>query len=254
MALVNKSTQLVRCAVTGRGAEEAGGLVAPGSVRRILIERHEFQIVVAVLLEIGNEDVPQLVVGVPVLFVLPRLTPGAEVEFVDVERFFPHGGAVFHPLGVVELIISHVVENRCRSRPPLGEVCVWVLMIYKTSVILIDAVFVHLHGLGARHEDLPDLTVVAPLHGDVLPVRELADDRHMGGGRCVDPEHGPAVLDMGTQLPVGLKFLSVVEIVKVHFIPPCLMVSVYHSHLRRSAPHPDNYSPGKCRDRHCGRC
>ena len=65
MTAVNKIFQLIRSAVSGSGAEKACGLITPGFIAGIFVQRHDLQIIVAVVFYIGNQDFCHFFIGIP---------------------------------------------------------------------------------------------------------------------------------------------------------------------------------------------
>ena len=84
VATVHEIFEIIRGAVPGRDTEISGDLVPPGSLERILGERHDFQVCVTHFLHIRNQLPRQFPVTHDTA-VLP-VTPGSQVHFIDIHR------------------------------------------------------------------------------------------------------------------------------------------------------------------------
>ena len=73
MQLVDEVHQLRRCAVAAGRGEEAGRLVAPATVKGVLVQRHELDVRVATSGQMLDQRLGNLFVGVPICRVVRRL-------------------------------------------------------------------------------------------------------------------------------------------------------------------------------------
>ena len=84
MALINKILKFVAITVARGCREVAGNLITPRAVKRILCNRHHFNMCVTHILYIGYKLVSKLLISIiaAVLVHFPR----ADVHFVDINR------------------------------------------------------------------------------------------------------------------------------------------------------------------------
>ena len=97
VAGVNECFELVGCPISGGRAEKAGALISPGLVARIFCERHDLQIIIAVLLHVGDQDVCHLFVVIPCVRLVRGFAERAEMDFVNVKRFSAAIRSLPHP-------------------------------------------------------------------------------------------------------------------------------------------------------------
>src|SRR5277367_4939137 len=90
VAAVDKLHKLSGRAVAAGGSEIADGLVAPGTVERVLHDGKQLDMCVAEVFDVRNELIAQFAVVEPAVVVFGHAAPGAEVDFVDGDwRFEP---------------------------------------------------------------------------------------------------------------------------------------------------------------------
>ena len=119
MTRIHERAQVVRRAVAAGRREEAGRLVAPRLVERVLGERQQLDVRVAQVDEVGHERVGELAVAVgpPV----GMAAPGPRVHFVDAHRRVQpvRRGAALEPLRVAPRIPARRGDAARRARPHL---------------------------------------------------------------------------------------------------------------------------------------
>ena len=86
MAAIHKGTELFRGPEAARRREVADHLIAPRSVKGMLRQRHQLNVRVSHLLNIGNEPVGQLAVSQVAIVLLRHAHPRAQVDFIDGNR------------------------------------------------------------------------------------------------------------------------------------------------------------------------
>ena len=100
--------------------------------------------------------------------------------------------------------------------PQLHGEAVGVAVVQADSVPPPDPIFIANPRPGARDLTGPEVPVIDPLHGGLLPTVEIADDgdrlRRWGKGA----EHRPRLRQMPAQIAVGIKDLPRVKSVKIH--------------------------------------
>ena len=119
VAAVDKAHKVLRRAVAGGRRKVARHLIAPGSVERVLRQRHQLNVRKAHFLHIRDQLVTELVVREHAAVRI--FAPGARVHLVDVHRlvimrvFF----LVLKPAAVVPLVPRNVVVAGSRARTRL---------------------------------------------------------------------------------------------------------------------------------------
>ena len=204
-----RQPEVVRVAEARRRREVRRHLVAPGAAERVLHHRHQLDVGEAHLVDIGNELVGQLAVGL-------ALAPGAEVHLVDAHRLGVgvRRRAPLEPVGVVPLVRRLVHDGRVR-RGSLGQVRHRVGLLPPDAVATADVELVPRARADARDEQFPDagraqrpqrMRAAVPEvevrgQADALRVRGPDGERRTGdgSGRAVVPadvgaEHGPQLL------------------------------------------------------------
>ena len=180
MRLVDQIHEVFRRAVAACRGEVADDLIAPRAVERVLGQRHELDVGVAHLLDIGHQLVRQLAVGVEVA-VLMHL-PRAEVALVDIDRA-RIGQVVFAPVqpgGVVPLVPLDVIYLGGVARAGLGVEAVRVGLVEYIARFCPYTVFICGIFGDMRDEFFPDALLVA--HHVVcfaVPAVEFAHDRNL---------------------------------------------------------------------------
>ena len=102
MQAVDQGFELGGRAVARGRSKKSCILVAPRAVERMLGQGQEFDVRKPVFLQIGDEQVSDLIVAVPAVFVIRAAPPRAEVHFIDVQRRVGRCSAIFHPFRICE--------------------------------------------------------------------------------------------------------------------------------------------------------
>ena len=228
VAAVDKIPQPVGSAVSGRGAEKPGALVAPGGVAGVLGQGHKLQKVEAVFLKMGNQPPGQLLVGIPAAPFFLRLSqPGTEMGLVDVHRPVKPRSPVRHPVPVLKIIPVQRPEYRGRPGPQLAAEPVGVAVVEAPAVRAGNPVLVPHSGFGSFHPNLPEVPVQNPLHRGFLPAVEVPDEADGQGAGGIGAKDGPPrPAGVSAQKAVCFKFLPGVKCVKIHLLPPRFRTSV----------------------------
>ena len=201
VAGIDEVHELARVAVAGRGGVVAGGLVAPGAVERVLVDGHDLDVGVAHLLDVLDELVGEVVVGVHdaalrgervagagigavlaglALGLVTVATPAAQVHLEDVERLGEHVamGALLEVVGVLPGVAVEVEGARGGAGDLLGVEAVRVGLVELAPVVALDEVLVERALLDAGNKALPDATGLGRVErrGRLVPAVEVADD------------------------------------------------------------------------------
>ena len=137
------------------------------------------------------------------------------MDFIDVQRLVFAVSAGAHPVPVGKLVGVQVPDDGGAGGPQLHAEAAGVAVVNKI-VPVVNAVFVHHPRLGAVHVEGPEVAVVDPIHGDLLPAVELPDEGHPPGGGGEGAEGDARPLDMRAQVLVSVENFSCVEPVMIH--------------------------------------
>ena len=208
--VVDEVHQVLRAAVTGRRREVAGGLVAPGTVERVLHDRQQFDVGEAERLHVGREQRRQLAVGQRAVTFLHLAPPRTQVHLVHCHRRVERIGASApgHPVVIVPHVVQrpHARGGAWRRLAAHGE---RIGLVHPVAVVTRDDVELVLGAdRRAGDEAFPDAgLVVAGLQrmGVRVPVVEIADHRRPRGvGR---PQREAHALATALAARVGAEFL-----------------------------------------------
>ena len=214
---INQGAQLVRRAIAGCRCIETGCLIAPGLIAWIFIQWHEFDIVIAILLQIRDQQGSQLIIPVPaVLLCIILFLPGSHVHLIDIHRFIFMGCGIAHPLVIVPVIFCQIHNAAGPARTQLCGKAIGVAMIHDTAVCLFNLVFVEIHRFCIVDAHLEKLAVIDTVHWCFLPVVEVTGHIDIAGIGRIGAEGGAVMIRMGTKPVVGFEFLAGIKIVKVH--------------------------------------
>ncbi len=83
VARIDEMQEIVGAAVAARRCIEAGRLIAPGSVERMLHHRQELDVGEAEVARVGRQFLRELAVTQPAIALLGAASPGTEVDLVD---------------------------------------------------------------------------------------------------------------------------------------------------------------------------
>jgi hypothetical protein len=176
---VHEMAEVVRRAEAGGGSEVAGGLVTPGLVQRVLGDRHQFQMGVAQVGDVGHQGVGQFAPVVETSVVMAA--PGAGMNFVDV-----HGGVQPVPprAGVQPFAVAPGMARRAGHHGGGAGAHLEALGIGvgldddRAGIPVADLVLVQIARRQAGDEQFPDAGAAAHPHGvdAAVPVVEAAHD------------------------------------------------------------------------------
>ncbi len=94
-------------------------------------------------------------------------------------------------------------------------------MIREGSVLLVDAVFVHLPGFCRSCVTFPEVAVVDAVHGPLLPAGKFTDEGNFRGAWSKGAEYDPSPrFGMCAEKSVSVKYFSCVKSVKIHIASP----------------------------------
>ena len=221
--VVDEKHEILGGAVAAGGGEVAGGLVAPGAVKGVLHDRHEFHVGETQALDVLGQQGRQLPVGEEAVALFRHPPPGAQVHLVDglggVQGIGPE--ALRHPVPVFPGVVQVPDDGGGAGRAFKGKgegvgLVHPVGAVFGGHVVLVQ---------GARpqtgDEPFPDAGL-GPVRQGVaafVPAVEVAGDPDL---LCVRGPHGkvgprhPFVLEpMGPQLMVQAVVIAFVKEVEV---------------------------------------
>ena len=117
---IDKILKILRCAITCSRCIIADDLIAPGSIQRVLHNRHQLYMGIAHFLHIGNDlrcKFPVVIISAAVL----GFCEGAQIHFVNAHRLF-FRAALFpcrNPCFIFPGKAIDIANNRCRVRAEL---------------------------------------------------------------------------------------------------------------------------------------
>ncbi len=175
VALVYEFHQSKRRAVTGGGTEKSGILVSPGFVAGVFAEGHNFHVVVSVFFQIWNQDFGHLRVGIPVVCLCRRLSEGAEMDLIDVQRFVFTDRTLLHPGNILKRIGSKVAYDGSRVWTEFHSETIGIAVVDIGLVLFVNAVLVHHPGFCVSCITFPEITVVDFVHLPFLPAGKFSN-------------------------------------------------------------------------------
>ena len=191
VAPVHKAHKVFGLAVTGGGGEIAHHLVAPGAIVGILGQGHKLNVGEPHVLHIGDQLVPQLVVGEhAAVSVLP---PGAGVDLVDVHRLLVMGmvALLLEPFPIVPVVPFQFVPAGSRARAGLRVPGKGVGLVGVPPLGGFHVKLVQLEGLEDKIGISLPHSVIDLAQGilGLVPVAEIAHQGHLPGMRRPNPGH-----------------------------------------------------------------
>ena len=215
VALVNERLQLVRSAVPGGGTEEAGTLIAPGFVAGMLVQRHDLQIVIAVFLQVRNQNVCHFLIIVPGIRAVLRFPEGTQMHLKNIQRSILMVVAAAEPLVIIKLIAVHIPDNGTELGPKLHAEAVGIAVVHPLPCLVVNAVLIYRARSRVLYGDLPESAVMDRLHRNLffLIVKDHADLFRIG---CICTKNNTLGHNMGTKVFISIKTGSIIEPTKVH--------------------------------------
>ena len=119
VAAVHKAHKVPGLAIAGGGGKIADDLIAPRTIVRVLGQGHELNVGEAHVLHIGDELVPQLIVGKDAAVLI--FPPRARMDLIDIHRLLIMGmlRLVLEPVIIVPVIAAQLHPAGGRAGPGL---------------------------------------------------------------------------------------------------------------------------------------
>ena len=219
MALIDKIFQIVRWAVSWSRAEKACGLITPRAVRRVLAERHYFNMSKAVLFHILNKRFCKLTVCIPALLYRIRLIalngehfPWTHMYLINIHRLIIALVTLFHPLFVCEFKAIEIYDNWRWIGTQLRFKAVWVGFFNNRTVFAVDTVFIHLTNHCIADNGAVHAASALLCHILTVPAIKLADDLYIIRIGCIGTEHNSLRLNMRTEICISIKSFAVIKV------------------------------------------
>ena len=219
MAGIDKLLQVLRFTIPGGRRIEPGDLVTPGAIIGMFHDRHEFDMGIMHLHEIGDEAVLQFQpgkqsesgfsgihaflllhdpaggitgAGMGIGLIGRCLPPGTRMDFIDVEGLLERisCGSRGHPGTVPPGVVLKVPADGSGLRRALCEKGERIRLEVQLTGRGQNFIFVHIALAQPGHEDLPDAGSTHPAHRmpSAVPVVEGADHADSFCGRGPDRE------------------------------------------------------------------
>ena len=157
MEVIDHPSKILRRTVTGRRSIISGHLIAPGAVKRIFRNSHQFDMRIAHLFDIGTERFCKFAVCIkPRIFLIARMAhPGARMHFINTHRLLIHRSCrrtFFHPRIVRPFEMIDIYDTGRRARTFFRKVCVRIRLVELSSVRRLDHIFVETACPKMRHK------------------------------------------------------------------------------------------------------
>ena len=200
----------------------------------MLGQGEELQGVVPQFPGVWNQLPRQLPVGIPAAVRLPP--PGAQVDLIDVQRALPPDflGRLRHA-PVLEGVGGLVPQNGGAVGAQLHIEAVGVAVVQAPAAPGVDAVLVQHARPGPGDGALPEVSVMDPLHGELLPAAELPDEGDLLRRRGEGAEHRPLRRQMSPQVLIRVKGRAGIKGMELHGVPPMSKGEMDRFHHTRPA-------------------
>ena len=161
--------------------EVADGLIAPTSVKGILVDRHQFHVREVEFTHVDHEIVGDLAIVEEAGWVVRGPFPRAELKFINRDRRVERlpGRALLHPFLVVPGEVLDVPDARRGFRPKLRREPVWVAFLDEIVVEpALDFVLINFPLNQAGDEEFPKARRPSRPHGvaAAVPAIEVSHD------------------------------------------------------------------------------
>ena len=83
----------------------------------MLAQWHDLNVIVSIFLQIRNEDIDHLCIGVPAVRFIGRFSERAKVKFVDVQRLISAVGAFLQPFLIMICVCVQIPDDGGACRP-----------------------------------------------------------------------------------------------------------------------------------------
>src|SRR6266853_3445800 len=190
--VVDEVHEILRRAVTRRGSEVTRGLIAPGTIERMLHDREQFDVCESELIYVVGEAGRDLAISKRTVVLFGDAHPGAEVNFVDghwcVQRV---GGCALFEKGSVAPGVAEIPDYGSGARRFFGEQSYWVSFLSPGGVMRgVEMELVQRALVDTGDKTFPDSRRAASLELMRLrvPTIEAADHRHAAGIGSPDAE------------------------------------------------------------------
>ena len=165
MGIINQIFQFVRATVAGGRTVKAGLLISPGIIAGMFRKGHEFYIIVAVVLNIGDKRPGDFGIGIPGSVFFGH--PGAQMDFIDIQCGISAVRSLCHPFGIFPGKAVRTPDNGGRLRRHFHAGAVRVGMVGHPAIFLINSIFIFHFFLHTGNLTFPEIPVICPLHWGV---------------------------------------------------------------------------------------
>ena len=186
VCLIDQIHQVMAAAIAAGDREITGALIAPGTIKRILAQRHQLDVCKMILLDIADQLFGDLAIVDKLLFLF--LHPRTNVHLIDIDRTVKAFVSVCQPFLIAPAIPRKIFDHTGRIRAQFTVKGIWIHLIHHTAGCLCDPIFIGIMDLCAFDVDAPcsafiDLAHLMSLAG---PVIKRTDDLNGLCIRCID--------------------------------------------------------------------
>ena len=218
MGLIHQILEILRAAIPTGHRIIAGCLIAPGTIIRMLTERHELQMGIMHILDIAD----QLICQIPIaeIATLQGTTPGTQMHLIR-----QHGGLIGTlllflciPSCILPIIAGKIIYLRCRLRLLLRKKTIRIgLHDMRATPLRLDRIFIDGLLCQAFDEYTPYLPILELLHlmAARIPFIEFPYDTHGLGMRCpYSKAHPPLPILLDEMCPQHLIRMKIRSLMK----------------------------------------
>ena len=164
-----------RCVITGH-------LIAPGTVKRMLCDSHQFHMGIAHIFYIFYERMGKLLIAVETVLgvrIVRVLFPGTRMHLINAHRLFVRIflGPLRHPGSVCPAEFADICHLGGISGTKLGGAGKRICLIKLLAFFCQNIIFVETAFLNSGHKSFPDSQRLQPLHGSHsrVPAVKISD-------------------------------------------------------------------------------
>jgi hypothetical protein len=138
------------------------------------------------------------------------------MNFIDIQRISATITPAAHPDFILKSIGLHIPHNGGGIRPQLHAIPIRITVVHAETVPLVDPVLIHHARPCVLDMTFPEIAIVNAFHLNFFPLAEFTDQCNPLCRRCKSPEYHALLLDMSSQILIGVKDFPCIKSVKIH--------------------------------------